>query len=377
MIDFEFEERMRAIEEAAESLEYYEWLETAEEEKNEQQNIQKYENFSIEKNPSTKPIENAAILNINLKNDEYFDSKTISEILKEFTQKKIISSQSSKIPTSTNEHMGVHNPKLAKKESESTTSEFIYKSFEVLSLFRRKNKNSTTIYKSPTKESLRIKMIRGLSKAIRQATQGIMPKSPFNMIISKKNKEYYKTRVNKWNIFLKYSSNNHKFLGEISKTLNDPVSLKRTIKEIEDLNNLNSSKKKKLMHKTLNDLKTIANNKNFNFKSFSEAYCLNYFKDERVRKAFELYIDYLFSGIENCDNSSKICDMLAGVFKFICCETTDHLAACVEKWSVLNKYLKGFFCVDFKLSKKNSESPSLKNNFTEKDCDSWWLDSLN
>ena len=41
MIDFEFEERMRAIEEAAESLEYYEWLETAEEEKNEQQNIQK------------------------------------------------------------------------------------------------------------------------------------------------------------------------------------------------------------------------------------------------------------------------------------------------------------------------------------------------
>ena len=142
--------------------------------------------------------------------------------------------------------------------------------------------------KSPKKEYLRCKLIRGCKKCIRHLSQG---KNPQKMIKFKKSSEKVKVIIDK---MINYHQENLETLSDFSKT------------------------DTKLSDQT--------------FKSYNSNFCSNFFKNKAVRKIFRFYIKLIFldSDIQKLQKE----------FNFTCCFKKEHSSECYEKWSQLKDYIQ-------------------------------------
>ena len=141
--------------------------------------------------------------------------------------------------------------------------------------------------KSPKKEYLRCKLIRGCKKCIRYLTQG---KNPQKIVKFKKPSVKAKDVIHK---MITFHQENLGVLTDFSKT------------------------DTKLSDQT--------------FKSYNSNFCSNFFKNEAVRKLFRFYIKLIFLDTD--------VPKLQKEFNFTCCFKKDHSLECHEKWSHLKEYI--------------------------------------
>jgi hypothetical protein len=141
--------------------------------------------------------------------------------------------------------------------------------------------------KTPKKEYLRCKLIRGCKKCIRYLSQG---KNPLKVVKFKKTSGKVKHLISK---MITFHNENLETLKDFSKT------------------------DTKLSDET--------------FKSYNSKFCSNFFKNQEVRKIFRFYVKLIFAEPE--------VQKLQKEFNFSCCLKKEHCEKCFRKWKVLKNYV--------------------------------------
>lgn len=140
--------------------------------------------------------------------------------------------------------------------------------------------------KNVKKEYLRVQLIRGHNRAIKNALQGKTPAKTLNKIARENT-----SQLEKWEIFKAYTK----------KRLN-----------LEDY---------------LNGFSLM------NCKSFNNNVCMHYFSDQDTRKSFGLYCNLIFCG----DDSEKLCKK----FNFKCCKLKNtHSDSCKLEWKGIENFIR-------------------------------------
>lgn len=168
---------------------------------------------------------------------------------------------------------------------------------KVLSLFDTCRKSSI---KSPKKEYLRCKLIRGHKRAIRQILSNIIPKTTIHKFNSTDVKAH-----SLWTLMIKIINKDNSLFSKISKTEEGPITDGRAKRSAESL--MSSE------------------------KSFNAAFCKTYFSNTNVRESFFQYINLIFVDFEP--------KVLCKKFDFACCRKVRHSVECMEKWGDLYRYI--------------------------------------
>ena len=77
-------------------------------------------------------------------------------------------------------------------------------------------------------------------------------------------------------------------------------------------------------------------------RSFSQAFCYEYFLNERVRQSFFYYTEYLFNPFEP--------EKLARQFGMRCCMESSHTVDCEERWGTIKTLIQETYIFDLGLT---------------------------
>lgn len=175
--------------------------------------------------------------------------------------------------------------------------------------------------KSPKKEYLRCKLIRGHKRAIRQLTKGIIPSATLHKFDINNSKA-----LSIWERMKKIYGENIQFFVDISKTEAGPKTDGKARRQV-----ISESTQ----------------------KSFNHKFCSDYFQHECVRESFYYYVLLIFAEFDAA--------LLIEKFQFFCCKDDDHSIKCIDKWMMLKDYITIFMLVELNLTpyKENTELISL------------------
>ena len=155
--------------------------------------------------------------------------------------------------------------------------------------------------KTPKKEYVRCKLIRGHKRALRQIKSGLIPSTTINKIDPTNAVE-----MEKWAELRADYQLSEENLSEIARTEQGPATdgvAKRA--------------------KSTDDKKPE--------RSFNNEYCRNYFGSIGVRRSFGIYCEVLFA--------SGDLKMLGKKFQLDCCASKNHTELCKQKWEDFKVYL--------------------------------------
>ena len=198
------------------------------------------------------------------------------------------------------------------------------------------------------KQDLMTKVIRGHNKSIECAKENYFPTKGVSKIRQYAEKGTFdQNQVDCWKAFSKNYNSNKKILDDISQFRIKSENCKPTTQtEILDEFQIKSENSK-------------STTKTTNRKSCNIKFCKEYFNNPICVESFRLYIFYLFASVdinnvccsgevhsEDCSNksqkiysSSAYAEALFENFNYRCCNGTEHLALCSEKWIYLRDYL--------------------------------------
>ena len=168
---------------------------------------------------------------------------------------------------------------------------------KVLSAFDTGRKS---VHKSPKKEYLRCKLVRGHKRAIRQILSNIIPKTTIHKFNSTDVKAH-----SLWTLMIKIINKDSSLFTNMSRTESGPITDGRAKRSAESMQNSE--------------------------KSFNAAFCKVYFSNVNVRESFFQYINLIFVDFDPATLCKK--------FDFMCCRGNTHSVQCMEKWGELYRYI--------------------------------------